>query len=74
MFAEILQKNSKYKNVKQLEIEKNIYQNELDRACFQFDMAFKYIRRRTAADKALRDKPFNLAKILKDDGYQRGLA
>ena len=35
---------------------------------------FKDLKRRTASDKALRDKAFNYAKNLKYDGYQRGLA
>ena len=30
--------------------------------------------KRTAADKVLRDKAFNIAKDSKYDGYQRGLA
>ena len=54
-----------------------IYKNELDKACFQHDMAygdFKDLARRTASDKVLRDKAFNIAKNLKYDGYQRGLA
>ena len=34
---------------------------------------FKDLTRRTAANKALRDKAFNNAKNLKYDGYQRGL-
>ena len=54
-----------------------IYKNELDKACFQHDMAyedFKYLAKRTAADKVLRDKAFNIAKNPKYDGYQRGLA
>ena len=54
-----------------------IYQNELDKACFQHDMAygdFKDLTRRTASDKILRDKAFNIAKNPKYDGYQRGLA
>ena len=53
-----------------------IYQKELDKACFQHDMAygdFKYLNRRTAADKILCDKAFN-TKNPKYDGYQRGLA
>ena len=52
-----------------------IYKNELDKACFQHDMAygdFKDIKRRTASDKILRDKAFNIAKNPKYDGYQRG--
>ena len=35
---------------------------------------FKDIKRRTASDKILRDKAFNIAKNPKYDGYQRGLA
>ena len=54
-----------------------IYKNELDKACFQYDMAygdFKDLARRTASDKILKDKAFNIAKNPKYDGYQRGLA
>ena len=54
-----------------------IYKNELDKACFQHDMAygdFKDLKRRTASDKILRDKVFNIAKNPKYDGYERGLA
>ena len=35
---------------------------------------FKDIKKRTASDKILRDKAFNIAKNPKYDGYQRGLA
>ena len=35
---------------------------------------FKYLTRRTASDKVLRDKVFSIAKSPKYDGYQRGLA
>ena len=54
-----------------------IYKNELDKACFQHDVAygdFKDLANRTAADKVLRDRTFNIAKDIKYDGYQRGLA
>ena len=54
-----------------------IYKNELDKACFQHDMAyghFKDLERRTASDKVLTDKAFNIAKHPKYEGYQRGLA
>ena len=54
-----------------------IYKNELDKACFQHDMAygdFKDLKRRTNSGKILRDKAFNIAKNPKYDGYQRGLA
>ena len=54
-----------------------IYKNELDKVCFQHDLAyrdFKELKKRTASDKVLRDKAFNIAKNPKYDGYQRGLA
>ena len=54
-----------------------IYKNELDKACFQHNMAYAYFKdlaKRTASDKVLRDKAFNIAKKTKHDGYQRGLA
>ena len=54
-----------------------IYKNELDKACFQHDMAygdFKDLKRRTASDKILRNKAINIAKNPMYDGYQRGLA
>ena len=49
----------------------------MDKACFQHDIVyrdFKDLTRRTASDKILRDKAFNIAKNPKYDGYQRGLA
>ena len=55
---------------------KYIYKNELDKACFQHDMAygdFKDLKRRTQSDKVLKDKAFAIASNSKD-GYQRGLA
>ena len=54
-----------------------IYKNELNKACFQHNMAyrdFKDVAKRIASDKVLRDKAFNIAKNPKYDGYQRGLA
>ena len=53
-----------------------IYKNELDKACFQHDIAygdFKDLARRVASDKVLTDKAFNFAKNPKYDSYQRGL-
>ena len=35
---------------------------------------FKALTRRTASDKILRDKAFNITKNPKYDGYERGLA
>ena len=54
-----------------------VYKDELDKACFQLDMAygdFKDLKRRTASDKILRDKAFNIAKNPKCGGCGRGLA
>ena len=54
-----------------------IYKSELDKACFQHDIAygdFKDLPKRTAGDKVLRDKGFKIASDQKFDGYQRGLA
>ena len=54
-----------------------IYKNELDKACFQHDMAygdFKDVAKRTVSDKVLREKAFNIAKNPKYHEYQRGLA
>ena len=64
------------KNSKKQEIN-YICKNELDKACFQRDIAcrdFKDLAKRTASDKFLRDKAFNIAKNPKYDGYQRGFA
>ena len=53
-----------------------IYKNELDKACFQHDMAYgkaKDLVRRTQSDKVLKDKAFKIASDPKYDGFQRGL-
>ena len=53
------------------------YKNELDKACYTHDVAYsdsKDLTKRTAADKILRKRAFNIAKDPKYDGYQRGLA
>ena len=54
-----------------------IYRNELDKACFQHDLAYgksKDLAKRAQSDKVLRDKAFRIASGQKYDGYQRGLA
>ena len=54
-----------------------IYKNDLDKACFQHDMAYgksKDLIKRTQSDKVLKDKAFKIASDPKYDGYQRGLA
>ena len=48
-----------------------IYRNELDKACFQHDMAhgnFKDSAGRTTSDKVLRDRAFSVAENPKYDG------
>ena len=53
-----------------------IYKNQLEKACFQHDMAYgksKDLAKRTQPDKVLRDKAFKIASDPKYDGYQRGL-
>ena len=65
------------KKIKETGDSRYIYQNELDKACFQHDKAygdFKDLIRRAAACKVLHDKAFNIAKNPKYDGYQRGFA
>ena len=54
-----------------------IHRNELDKACFQHDMAYGKsidLTKRTQSDKFLKDKAFKIASGPKFDGYQRGLA
>ena len=54
-----------------------IYKNELDKACFQHDMAYgksKDLIKRTQSDKVLKDKAFKIANNPNYDGYQRELA
>ena len=53
-----------------------IYKNDLDKACFQHDMAYgkyKDLTKRTQSDKFLWDKAFEIAGNPKHDEYQRGL-
>ena len=63
-------KKERIQKFKQTRDSRYIYKNELDKACFQHDMTygdFKDLRKRTAADKVLRDKAFNIAKNPKYD-------
>ena len=69
-------KKERIQKFKQTRDTSYIYKNELDKACFQHDMAYgdvKDLARRTAL-RVLRDKAFNIAKNPKYDGYQRGHA
>ena len=61
MLLDHLQKIQKFKETG---YSRYIYQKELDKACFQHNMAygdFEDLTRRTASDKILRDKAFNIA-------------
>ena len=54
-----------------------ISRNELDKACFQHDMAYgksKDLIERTQSDKVLKNKAFKIANNPQHDGYQRELA
>ena len=54
-----------------------IYRNDLDKDCFQLDMAYyksKDLTNRTESDKVLRENAFKIASDPKYDGYQRGIA
>ena len=72
----IYKKQRKNTNFKETGDSRYIYQNDLDKACFQHDMAyqdFKDLTRRTALEKILRYKAFDIAKNPKYDEYQRAL-
>ena len=54
-----------------------MYKNELDKACFQHDMAYRKTNdlvKRTQSNKVLKDKSFKIASNPNYDGYERGLA
>ena len=73
----LLEINKEFKNLMQTGDTNYIYKNELDKACFQHDIAygdFKDLKRRTQSDEVLKDKAFAIESNLKHDGYQRGLA
>ena len=69
MLADHLQKNKeKIPKFKERGDSRYVYQNELNKACFQRDMThgdFIGFTKRTASEKILRDKAFNIAKNLK---------
>ena len=73
----IIKNKERTEKIKETGDTNHIYKNELDKACFQHDIAyghFKDLARRWAFDKVLGDKAFNIAKNPKYDGYKRGLA
>ena len=76
-FGPFTKNKERIQNLKETGDTNYIYKNELDKACFQHDMAygdFKDLKIRRAFDQILRDKAFNIAKNPKYDGYQRGLS
>ena len=76
-YGSLTKNKERIKELKESDNSRYIYQNELDKACFQHNMAygdFKDLPRRTGAYKVLQDKAFNFSEYLKYDGYQRGLS
>ena len=63
-----LQKTKKnYKSFKKQKIHDMFIKKKLDKACFQYDMAyegFNDLTRRTASNKTLHDKALSIAKNL----------
>ena len=54
-----------------------IYKNDLDKACFQHDMAYnkyKDLEKRTQSDRVLKNKAFKIASDPRYNGCERGLA
>ena len=55
----------------------HIFKNNLDKACFQHDMAynkFKDLEKRTQSDVVLKNKSFKIAADRSKNGYERALA
>ena len=77
MLVDHLQKiKERTQKIKKTGDSRYIYQNELDKSCFQHDMAYgdlEDLTRRTASDKILLNKAFNIVQNSKYDGHQRGL-
>ena len=76
-FGPFIKNEKSMQKFKETEDSAHIYKIDLDKACFQHDMAygdFKDLAGRTASHKCLKDKAFNIAKNPKYDGFQRGLA
>ena len=69
--------NKEFRNTNYVGDTNYVYKNQLNKACLQYDVAygdFKDLPRRTASDKFLKDKAFNIAKNPKYDEYQSGIA
>ena len=62
----ITKSKEKIRKCRETEDSRYIFQNQLDKACFHHDMVygdFKVLPRRTASEKVLRDKSFNLLTV-----------
>ena len=76
-YGPLTKKKERIEKFMQTENTDFIYKNELDRACFQHDMAYgksKDLQKRTQSDKVLWDKAFKISSNPKYDRYQRELA
>lgn len=59
------EKQEKIQQFKQTQDSRNIYQNQLDKTCFQHNMTHKDLKclhRNKASDKALREKAFDITE------------
>ena len=75
-FGPFIKNKEKLQTFKETD-SKYIYQIELDKACFQHNIAyggFENLPTEPAADKVLHDKAFNIAQNPKYGKYQRDLA
>ena len=66
-------KNSRFLNTGKLS---DIYKNDLDKTCFQHDMAYnkyKDLEKRKQSDIVLKNKAFKIASNPKYNGHERGL-
>ena len=73
MFTKYGEKVQKFRKAVDL---KQIYKNDLDKACFAQDESYfdsKDIASRTVSDKVLKYRAYKVAINLKYGGYQRGL-
>ena len=76
-YGPFTENKKRIKKIKETSDSRYTYQKEQDKTCFQHDRTYGYFKdlpRRIATDKALCYKAFNIAKKLKYDGYQKGLA
>ena len=67
-------KNKRIKKFRKVGDTRYIYRNELDKACFEHDVAngsYKDLIKRTESDKVYGVKAFKIASDSSYDGYQR---